>query len=96
LLIAKLLDSEEDILFHIPGGMVAVLIWWMNKNLIEEKLMRLDDWYNLAFHLQKQRWTSAMDWLEDQPMSKILLMLDTQSKFNKEQENEMRRNRARK
>ena len=58
--------------------------------------MKLEDWYNLAFHLQKQRWTEAMDWLEDQPMSKILLMLDTQSKFNKEQELEQKKASRRK
>jgi hypothetical protein len=96
LMAVRLLDEEEDVLFHIPANMIACLIWWMGKNLIEEKLMRLDDWYNLAFHLQKQRWGDALDWLEIQPMSKILLMLDTQAKFNKEQEMEQKKNARRK
>ena len=96
LVLAKLLDDDEEILYHIPAGMVEVLIWWVNKNLLEEKLMKLDDWFNLSFHLQKQRWGTDMDWLEDQPMSKILLMLDTQSKFNKEQEMEQRKSARRK
>ena len=93
LMLVKLLDDEEDVLFHIPASMIECALWWIEKNLLEEKLMKLEDWYNLAFHLQKQRWTADQDWLEDQPMSKVLLMLDTQSKFNKEQEMEMKKNR---
>ena len=91
LTITRLLDEEEDVLYHIPASMIECIGWWMNKTLIEEKIMELKDWYNLAFHLQKQRWTEDQDWLEDQPMSKIMLMLDTQSTFNKEQEMEQKK-----
>ena len=93
LMVARFLDEDESILFHIPATIVQVLAWWVERNILEEKIMKLEDWYNLAFHLQKQRWGADMEWLEDQPMSKILLMLDTQSKFNKEQELEAKKNR---
>ena len=92
LFLARLLDDDEEVLLHIPSGMISVLLWWVQKNIFEDKLMKLKDWFNLSFHLQKQRWGADMDWLEDQPMPKILLMLDTQSTFNKEQEMEAKKN----
>ena len=76
--------------------MVHVLAWWIEANLLKEKLMELTDWYELAFHLQKQRWTETTDWMEQQPMSKVLLMMNVQSKFNEEQNAAMKRNSRKK
>jgi hypothetical protein len=84
------------VLFHIPAGMIEVLIWWVQKNILEEKVMQLKDWFNLVFHLQKQRWGTDMDWIESQPMPKVLLMLDTQSSYNREQDMEAKKNARRK
>ena len=91
-LIALFLDDGEEILYEVPASMVQVLAWWIEANLLKEKLMELSDWYELCFHLQKQRWTSATDWMEQQPMSKVLLMMNVQSKFNEEQNAQMKRN----
>ena len=93
LIIAMLSGEGEGVLDRIPANSVAPLLWWINKNLLEERLMSLENWLTTAFHLQKQRWDESISWLETQPMSKILLMMNIQSKFNQEQEREMKKGR---
>ena len=93
LIIAMLSEEGEELLDRIPANSVAPLLWWINKNLLEERLMSLENWLTTAFHLQKQRWDESISWLETQPMSKILLMMNIQSKFNQEQEREMKKGR---
>ena len=53
--------------------------------------MKLDKWLEMAFHLCKQRWDDSIDYLERQPMSKILLMMRIQGNFNEKQEREMKK-----
>ena len=64
---------------------------WVMKELINEKVMRLEQWLEMAFHLCKQRWDDSVEWLEVQPMSKILLMGRVVSKFVAEQNREMKK-----
>ena len=94
--LAILMDGDEDILYNVPKKDIAVLLWWASKNLLEEKIMKLDQWYETAFHLCKQRFDITMDWLEGQPLPKILLMVSVLNKFAKEQEREMRKARRKK
>ena len=91
LLIALLSDEDESILDQIPASSLDPLLEWMGKELIEERLMKLDKWLEMAFHLCKQRWDDSIDYLERQPMSKILLMMRIQSTFNEKQEREMKK-----
>ena len=91
--LALLMDGDETDLLYIPKTAVAPLLWWANKNLLEEKVMKLDQWYETAFHLCKQRFDATMDWMETQPISKILLMVQILTKHAKEQEREMRKAR---
>ena len=93
LIIAMLSNEGEAVLDRIFASSVPALVWWVNKNLLEERLMTLDGWLTTAFHLQKQRWDESINWLETQPMSKIILMMNIQSKFNQEQEREMKKGR---
>ena len=86
MVLQMLAEATEEDLMKIPSKCLPPILWWMNKNLLEEKVMTLTAWLTTAFHLQKQRWDSSIDWLELQPMSKILLMIDIQSKFGEEQE----------
>ena len=92
LLIALLSDEDESILDRIPASSVQPLLHWMMPELIEERLMKVDKWLEMAFHLCKQRWDDSIDWLELQPMSKIMLMMRNQSQFNEKQEREMKKN----
>lgn len=81
---------------YIPRSSVSVLMWWVSENLLQEKIMKLDQWYETAFHLCKQRFDVTLDWMESQPMSKILLMTQVLTKHAKEQEREMRKARRKK
>lgn len=96
LTLAVLLDGDEEDLMYIPKSSVSALMWWVSENLLQEKIMKLDQWYETAFHLCKQRFDVTLDWMESQPMSKILLMTQVLTKHAKEQEREMRKARRKK
>jgi hypothetical protein len=68
-----------------PSGF-NVVVGWIMENLLEEKVLGVENWLELAFHLCKQRWDSSIDWLETQPMSKVMLMVDILKKHNEQQE----------
>lgn len=85
------MEGDETDLMRIPKRGLAPLMWWMARNLLDEKVMKLDQWYETAFHLCKQRFDSSIDWMETQPISKILLMTQVLTKHAKEQEREMRK-----
>jgi hypothetical protein len=89
--LAMLMEGDETDLMLIPKRAITPLMWWMSKNLLDEKVMKLDQWYEMAFHLCKQRFDASMDWMETQPISKILLMTQVLTKHAKEQEREMRK-----
>jgi hypothetical protein len=65
-------------------------------NILEGKVLEVENWLELAFHLCKQRWDNSVDWLETQPMSKIMLMLDIVKKHNEQQEDAMKKSAKRK
>jgi hypothetical protein len=93
LVMALLLDIDEDDekLASVPKDMIGPIWWWINQNLLEEKLMKLEQWFRLSFHLCKQRWDDSVDWMESLPMSKILLMSSVMSDFASEQNREMKK-----
>ena len=90
------MEVEDKDLMKISVNNLQPALWWMSKNLLEEKIMKLETWLTTAFHLQKQRWDASTDWLEMQPMSKILLMVNIQSNFGEEQERKMKQARGKK
>lgn len=90
------MEGDEDDLMYVPKKDVGVLVWWMSQELLNEKIMKLDQWYETAFHLCKQRFDYTIDWMESQPISKILLMTQVVTKFSKEQEREMKKARRKK
>ena len=91
LTLAVLLDGRVEDLDLIPKRAVTALVWWMAKNLLDGKIMKLEQWYETAFHLCKQRFDVTMDWLEDQPVPKILLMTRVLTKYAQEQAREMKK-----
>lgn len=66
---------------------------WVLENVLSDSIMTVENWMEVAFHLCKQRWDSSIDWLEDQPMSKIKLMIDINKKFAQQQEDQMKKAR---
>ena len=93
LVMALLTDAGEEILNIIPMRYAGPITWWMVKNILEEKIMSVDKWLELAYHLQKQRWDSSIDWLEGQPVTKIQLMANIQKNFVESQNREMKKGR---
>ena len=91
MLLARLTGSEEEQLATIPARHVRPLVQWMMPEIVHEKLMTVEKWFELCFHLQKQRWDESMDWLESQPMSKVLLMTRVQSGFVESQNRAMKK-----
>lgn len=85
------LDENSEQLALIPNSSIAPLMHWVMNELINEKVMKLEQWLEMAFHLCKQRWDDSVEWLEVQPMSKILLMSRVVSKFVTEQNREMKK-----
>ena len=89
--LAVMMDGREEDLDLIPKRCVGPLIWWMSENLLNEKIMQLEQWFETAFHLCKQRFDVTMEWLESQPVPKILLMTRVLTKFSQEQQREMKK-----
>lgn len=53
---------------------------WAIDNIFADKIFPAEDWIELSFYLMKERWGADMDWLEKQPMSKILTMIEVQKR----------------
>lgn len=87
--------TEED-LKYIPSRYIQPLGEWIAPNVLEEKVMKVEQWLEMAFHFCKQRWDASIDWLEEQPVSKILLMAKILSDFVDKQNEETRRAARRK
>jgi len=91
LVIMRLCDLTEDDLICIPSRYIEPLANWMGTEILQEKVMKLEQWLEMAFHFCKQRWDQSIDWLEDQPVSKILLMAKILSDFAEKSNNETKR-----
>lgn len=52
------------------------LTLWVTKNIVTEKIFTVEDWLTQAFYLLRERWNDSLDWLEKQPITKILFMLE--------------------
>lgn len=91
MLIAKLAGLSESDLEMLPAKFISPIAKWMGPELLNDRVMKVDQWLELAFHLCKQRWDSTVEWLEKQPVSKILLMAKIQSDFVTKQNEETKR-----
>lgn len=96
MLLQRLSASTMEEIDKIPIVYFQPLFEWVSKEILEERVMTVEQWLSLAFHLCKQRWDQSIDWLENQPVSKILLMLKIQSEFVEKEKEEMKRSSRRK
>lgn len=64
---------------------------WIGESLLNNTVLTVENWLEIAYHLCKQRWDSSVDWLETQPMSKINAMIDVVKRHAEEQEKEMKK-----
>ncbi len=84
-LLLRLLLNEE-ILDEVPLRTFTRAIDWAVENIVDRNVLTVENWLETAYHLCKQRWDSSIEWLETQPMSKVMLMVQIVQKHGEEQE----------
>lgn len=67
------------------------LLKWLQEELLDGQLMEPKNWLELAYVLSKERWNSSLDWLESQPISKVLAMYDVSLDCYEKQKAAMKR-----
>ena len=95
-MMSRLSDFDMDRIMNMGVGEFRYLMNWFAKEILEGKLMGVYQFLEIAFHLCKQRWDSSVDWLEQQPMSKVLTMVDITTKHAERQNSEMKKSSRRK
>jgi hypothetical protein len=85
-------DSSLDN-FSVPQA--RKLLEWVITELLFEKIMTVESWLEASYHLCKQRWDSSIDWLESQPISKVLTMISIVNKHAEQQEAQMKKSSRR-
>ena len=69
---------------------------WISETILQQNVLAVENWLEVAFHLCKQRWDSSLDWLEEQPMSKIQTMIQIIKNHADEQEKAMKKSAKKK
>ena len=69
---------------------------WVSETVLQQNVLTVENWLEVAFHLCKQRWDSSLDWLEEQPMSKIQTMIQIIKNHADEQEKAMKKSAKKK
>lgn len=95
-MISRLSDFDMDQVLDLQVDQFRPLVLWFAKEVLENKVMTIYQWLEISFHLMKQRWDSSLDWLENQPMSKVLAMVDVMTKHAERQNAEMKKSSRRK
>jgi hypothetical protein len=94
-LISRLIQNVDDLAyFTLPQ--TEKIFKWIGEEVINEKVLTVENWLEVSFHLCKQRWDSTVDWLEKQPMSKVLTMISIVEDFAEKQEQEIKKSSRRK
>ena len=94
-LVIRLLLNPE-ILDSSSIASTRAVIKWVVETLLENTVLTVENWLEVAYHLCKQRWDSSVDWLENQPMSKITAMIDIVKRHAEEQEAQMKKSARKK
>ena len=89
-LIARLIQNP-DVLDEFTLPQTEKIFKWIGEEVINEKVLTVENWLEVSFHLCKQRWDNTVDWLEKQPMSKILAMINIVEDFAEKQEQEIKK-----
>jgi hypothetical protein len=95
-LVTRLMLSDEELLDQVPANRFNTVVKWISENLLEERLFTVENWLKTAFHLCKERWDSSIDWLESQPISKVLVMISVMNEFHEKQSEEAKKASRRK
>lgn len=95
-MISHLSEVDMETVMELRVSTFKSLVKWFSKEILEGKVMTAYQFLEICFHLMKQRWDSSLEWLEKQPMSKLLTMVDILSKMAERQNKEMQRSSRKK
>lgn len=87
---------NPDSLEFITVPQTRAIFEWVSETVLQQNVLTVENWLEIAYHLCKQRWDSSVDWLEEQPMSKIQTMIEIVKKHAEDQEKEMKKSARRK
>ena len=82
---------NQDALDEVSMPEARTVFHWTIENVLNQNVLTVENWLEVSFHLCKQRWDSTVDWLEEQPMSKIQTMIEIVKSFAEEQKSEMKK-----
>jgi hypothetical protein len=91
LLSRLVVDDDASSLATIPLYLYGSLSKVVGKEVMNEKMMTPNQWLEVAFHLNKQRWDDSLDYIEQQPMSKIITMMQVMADYGEKMRKEMDR-----
>ena len=69
---------------------------WVSESVLHQNVLTVENWLEVAFRLGKQRWGPSLDWLEEQPMSKVQAMMQVVKNYADEQEKAMKKSSKKK
>jgi hypothetical protein len=81
---------------EVTSSQTKLVIKWAAETLLDKSIYTVENWLELAYHLCKQRWDASVDWMEAQPISKIVAMVDIVKRHAEKQEQEMKKASRRK
>ena len=82
---------NPEVLDQCSATQTRKVLEWASTELLEEKVMTVESWLETSFYLCKTRWDSSLDWLETQPISKVLTMIEILKKHGEAQESAMKK-----
>lgn len=82
---------NDEVLEVVPSKVFKSFVNWAAENIFNDNILTVENWLEVAFHLNKQRWGPSIDWLETQPMSKIKTMIEINKKHVEEQESQVKK-----
>ena len=94
-LVTRLLLNPE-VLDSVSVSHTRAMFKWVSENILNENVLTVENWLEVAYHLCKHRWDSSVDWLEEQPMSKVQTMIQIVKTHAEEQEKEAKKSAKRK
>ena len=89
--LAERLLLNPEVLDEVNASKTRGVLNWVGETLLTEKILTVENWLEIAYHLCKQRWDSSVDWLETQPMSKIQAMIQVVDRHVSNQEKAMKK-----
>lgn len=88
-LLVRLIHNPE-VANELPAQWFRKFVNWCIENLLTDSVLTVENWLEVSFHLSKQRWGPSIDWLEEQPMSKIRAMIDITERYVEAQNESMK------